>query len=106
VLRYSSGGYTGQGTTGALYRVDYTGTYDPSCAPVSLAENFKRGDVRLGALMSDFHSVHLPAHIKGFEAYDLSGRKVWTYSRKGETGSMQVPFPAHLNKGLLQVRYL
>lgn len=105
VLRYSNAGYGGEGTTGALYRVDYTGTYDPSCAPVSIAQGLSRKPGQSMVTVSGIQPLQLPSGIKGFDVFDLSGRKVWNYVRAEAQDDMQVHFPAHLKNQLLQVRY-
>ena len=43
ILRYSKSGYSDQGTTGALFKVDYIKPIDESCIPVSLARGPIRG---------------------------------------------------------------
>jgi hypothetical protein len=103
ILQYSVDGYSD--INSALARIEYTGPIDETCVPSSLAPaRFGRAR-ETGALVSGFQPVTLPAGSLGLEAFDLSGRKVWTYLRKGADGS-QVEFPRRLASGLLRVRFL
>jgi hypothetical protein len=106
ILQYSQDGYSD--TKSALMRIEYTGTIDDACAPAvtSLAASASGRSGAHGILVSGFQPVTLPAGAEGLEAFDLSGRKVWTYLRNGAAGSLQVRFPKRLASGLLRVRFL
>ena len=56
--------------------------------------------------VSGFQPITLPEGAIGLDAFDLSGRKVWTYRRNGATGSLRLEFPGHLASGLLRVHFL
>lgn len=104
VLQYSQNGYGDNNA--ALIRIDYTGAIDNACAPVSVVRPAAAAASRAGILLSGFQPVELPEGVRGFEAFDLSGRKVWTYMRKGGEGVLRVDIPQSLAGGLLRIRYL
>jgi cytochrome c len=105
ILQYSQNGYGD--ASSALIRIDYNGTIDDACAPsVSVAKTGFGRSSAMGNLVSGFQPVTLPADAQGLEAFDISGRKVWTYMRDGAAGSLQVEFPRQLASGLLRVRFL
>jgi hypothetical protein len=105
VLQYSENGYGD--SKSALIRIDYAGAIDESCAPVSLARSApERPRAGTALLPAGFRSVELPAGSRGLEAFDLSGRKVWSYLRPEASASPRVELPAGLAAGLLRIRYL
>ena len=60
----------------------------------------------VGTVVSGIQTVTLPAEAEGMEVFDLSGRKVWSYLRRGPSGVLRVELPKGLANGLLRVRYL
>jgi cytochrome c len=106
VLQYSQSGYGD--ANAALIRIDYNGTINDACAPVvSLAGSKPSQRSNAAAtLVSGFQPIELPADAAGLEAFDLSGRKVWSFSRQGVSGDLKVEFPRRLASGLLRVRFL
>ena len=105
VLQYSQSGYGDNNA--ALYRIDYTGTINDACAPaVSIAKSAQTEKALSGGLVSGLQPIDLPAEAKGLEAFDLSGRKVWSYARQGATGALRLDLPRSLASGLLRIRYL
>lgn len=104
VLQYSQSGYGDNNA--ALYRIDYTGTINDACAPAtSLAKSARSQGAMAGALVSGFQPIELPADAAGLDAFDLSGRKVWSYARQGVSGDLKLEFPRQLAAGLLRVRF-
>jgi hypothetical protein len=106
VLQYSESGYGD--TKSALIRIDYTGARDEACVPVTVAPHALRGraaEKRLPVL-AGFTYVDLPSGHSGFEAYDMQGRKVWTYVRAGSEGVLRVNLPQAISGGLLHIKFL
>jgi cytochrome c len=105
ILQYSQSGYSD--SKSALIRIDYTGPIDDACAPgsTSLAKTAFGRSGSAWALVSGFQPITLPEGAERLEAFDLSGRKVWTYRRNGATGPVRLEFPGHLS-GLLRVHFL
>ncbi len=103
ILRNSSNGYTGQGSTGGLFKVDYTGPRNDACAPVSLRHEIaSKSGIKGG--VSGYSVFEMPAHLNRLEVYDLSGRRVWSESRGGRTGVLRLRMPAHLAQGVVRAR--
>jgi len=106
ILQYSQSGYSD--TKSALIRIDYTGPIDDACAPAttSLASSPSFRSGAAGTLVGGLQSITLPAEAEGLEAFDLSGRKVWSYRRNGASGDLRLELPEGLANGLLRVRFL
>jgi hypothetical protein len=104
VLQYSGSGY---GDNNAfLFRIDYTGPINDSCYTTAIAKPVQAAQSLSGALVSGLEPIDLPAEAKGLEAFDLSGRKVWSFARQGATGALRVDLPRSLAASLLRIRYL
>jgi len=104
VLQYSGSGY---GDNNAfLFRIDYTGTINDSCYTTALAKPAQAAQSLSGVLVSGLEPINLPAEARGLEAFDLSGRKVWSFARQGATGALRVDLPRSLAPGLLRIRFL
>lgn len=106
VLRYSKNGYGDQGSTGGLFRVDYTGTINEACAPVGIAKRHAeawRHGVRGG--VAGFTVFELPTHAQVIEVFDLAGKVVWSESRQGRAGALRIQVPTHLAQGVVRARY-
>ncbi|MDB5103437.1 MAG: cytochrome c class [Fibrobacteres bacterium] len=105
VLQYSESGYSD--TKSALVRIEYIGPRDASCVPVSLARHDRSQAARKQlAVLAGFTYVDLPSGHSGFEAYDMQGKKVWTYIRSGAEGVVRVDLPSAIAGGLLRIRFL
>jgi hypothetical protein len=107
ILRYSKNGYSDQGSTGGLFRVDYTGAIDPNCDPtVSVAEAGAmpgtRGDLRSG--VAGLTVFEMPAGASVLEAFDPAGRPVWREERRGRQGALRLEVPSHVAQGVVKVR--
>ena len=109
LLRNSNNGYSGG--DGTLVKVAYNGTIDNSCyqpfvatvgTPVSIQAATPRKALAPGFLANG--SVTLPEGYRAVSLYDLSGRKVWQYSRTSASEATSIALPAGLAKGMLQVR--
>ena len=70
-----------------------------------MAKSARSQGAMASALVSGFQPIELPADAAGLDAFDLSGRKVWSYARQGVSGDLKVEFPRQLAAGLLRVRF-
>jgi cytochrome c len=105
ILQYSESGYSDNKS--ALIRIDYTGSRDDTCIPVSLAGSPRRNAAGAGLqVMAGFSAVEIPEGSAGLEAYDMQGKRIWTYVRAGTQGRLRVDLPAHVAGGLFRVRFL
>ncbi len=106
MLRFSDCGYcTG---SGALYRIEYTGSYDDACykpfgpvAPTALAA---RPHQQALSPMAANGVYTLPTGYRSLELFDLSGRKVWSFHRSQIDDPLAVKLPAFLAKGIWEAR--
>lgn len=108
ILRYSKNGYSDEGTTGGLFRVDYTGARNETCLPTSLvARRGAIGAPARGALagIPGMTSFEIPADKQGLEVFDLSGKRVFVERRNGRAGSLRVELPSGLASGLVKARF-
>jgi hypothetical protein len=104
ILQYSETGYGD--TKSALIRIDYTGPRDESCLPVSIADARSNAGVSdRSSMRAGFAYVDLPEGYAGFDAFDLQGRKAWSYSRAGEQGMVRVDLPEAVSGGLMHIRF-
>jgi cytochrome c len=105
MLQYSNAGYTGENIT-ALIRIDYTGPHEPACFPTTKAlRGSAPGSSKRLPVLAGFTAVDMPDGAAGFEAYDMQGKKVWTYIKAvGDPG--RVNLPEHISGGLLRIRFL
>jgi cytochrome c len=108
LLKFSQQGYT-LGNGSAILRVEYTGTYDNSCyQPFNAVTAILPGQAARRTLtpMLVNGMVNLPIGYRSVALYNLSGRKVWSYSRASGTQSESVRVPAELAKGVLQAKLI
>ncbi|MDB5047324.1 MAG: cytochrome c class [Fibrobacteres bacterium] len=105
ILQYSESGYGD--TKSALIRIDYTGARNEACIPLAIAPFAARraANERL-SVMAGFSAIDLPEGASGFQAFDMHGRKVWTYVRARAEGGSRVELPARIAGGLLRIRFL
>jgi glucose/arabinose dehydrogenase len=99
----------------ALYRIAYTGPIDNSCY-TKFTATVGPGPVALQGSVPSIHKtlspaftvsggvLTLPAGYRSVDLFEISGRKVWTYSRASAEASESVKLPAALAKGVLQAR--
>ena len=112
LLRFSQTNYT-LGTGSALYRVEYTGSYDNSCyqpfvATVGTAvaiQSPKAIQKAISPVMAN-GLLTLPVGYRTVELYDISGRQVWSYRRTQTNALEQVKLPANLANGIWQAKLL
>ncbi|HAO98459.1 MAG TPA: hypothetical protein DCQ83_00255 [Fibrobacteres bacterium] len=115
MLRNTSNGYSGG--DGALYRVEYTGTYDNTCyRPFDvtvLGPGATQGTTAIAYHQPIQKSISpvmangmlmLPEGYKGVELFDMSGRQIWNFSRDNSVGSYNVRLPANLGNGIWQAK--
>jgi hypothetical protein len=107
ILRYSRNGYSDDGSTGGLFRVEYTGTILPACEPaVSLAGRHEmQAKAGIAGGLPGITVFEMPAEARRIEFYDLEGRRIWSESRNGRVGRLRVNLPAGVAKGLVRARY-
>jgi hypothetical protein len=107
VLQYSEAGYSD--TKSALIRIEYTGVRDEACLPstsvVPRNARASNGAEKLTVLAGHTYVDVAPGH-KGFIAYDMKGKRVWTYVRAGHEGMVRVNLPSAISGGLLRIRFL
>jgi hypothetical protein len=102
VLGYSRNGYSDQGSTGGLFRIDHTA---PICGTVSLADRHAltaRAGIAGG--VAGISVFEMPAEARRMEFYDLEGRRVWTETRDGRVGRLRVVLPSQVGKRLVRSR--
>lgn len=108
ILRYSKSGYGDEGTSSALFRVDYTGTINEACEPpVSIAEagpKARGNGSFLRSVAAGRAVFELPEEAAGIEVFDLKGKRVWREGRGGRTGLLRLEMPAHLASGVVRAR--
>jgi cytochrome c len=105
LLKYSDNGYSAGGGP-ALFRVEYTGTYDDACyAPFGPgATALKEIGSRRTAVAPVNGVFTLPAGYRAVEFFDVSGRRAWSWRRAGTSGDVTVQLPARMALGLWQAR--
>ncbi len=105
VLQYSAFAYADNNS--ALSRVEYTGVVDPACFPAGTeVRKGRRPADRLSIRLDPDSEWQLPREASGADAFDASGKKLWTYHRKNENPeSMRLPFPHGAAGGLIRFRY-
>src|SRR5690606_25130188 len=105
MLQYSNSGYSGENVT-ALIRIDYNGPHDPSCFPATAAlSESAPGSARRLQVLAGFTAIDLPDGAAGFEAFDMQGKKVWTYIRAAGDPA-RVNLPRQISGGLVRIRFL
>nr|MDQ3003676.1 PQQ-dependent sugar dehydrogenase [Fibrobacterota bacterium] len=105
ILQYSELGYGDFNS--ALFRFDYTGSRDEACIPVSVAGSSRRSAAGPGfQIMAGFSAIEIPEGFGGLEAYDIQGKRIWSFVRAGTQGRLRVNLPAHIAGGLFRVRFL
>lgn len=106
ILRNSTNGYSGQGSSGGLFKVDYVGPRNNACLPpppVSARHQIAARNGVQGGVAG--HSVfEMPAHADRLEVYDLAGRRVWSATRDGRVGALRLKMPAHLAQGVVRAK--
>jgi cytochrome c len=100
ILRYSKSGYGDQGSTGALFKVDYTKPIEESCIPVSVARPGKA--LRAAGSVGGLNAFLLPVGAERIRLFDLSGKLIWSETRKGREGDLRIVPDAALSQGLLR----
>jgi hypothetical protein len=108
ILRYSRNGYSDEGTTGGLFRVDYTGTRNDACLPpTQVARRGAIGAPARGVLagIPGMTAFEIPADKQGLEVFDLSGKRVFVERRAGRAGRLRVDLPSGLAAGLVKARF-
>jgi glucose/arabinose dehydrogenase len=106
ILRYSRNGYSDDGSTGGLFRVEHTAAINPVCEPVVSLSDRHEIAVKAGIVggMAGITVFEMPAEARRMEFYDLEGRRVWVESRNGRVGRLRVSLPAGVAKGLVRAR--
>lgn len=106
ILRYSKSGYGDQGSSAALFRVDYTGAINEACQPVSLARSRDgSAPARMASGVPGLMVFELPEGALGVKVFDLSGRMVWTQRRDGRPGRLRLEMPSRLAAGVVRARF-
>ena len=110
LLKFSGANYGDY--TPALYRVEYTGTYDNACyktfgpANVTAIQPVKSALHRAVAPVFGNGFIQMPVGYRTVELYDIIGRQVWSFHRQQADFEYQARLPAELSKGMLQAKLL
>jgi glucose/arabinose dehydrogenase len=106
VLRYSKNGYSDDGSTGGLFRIEHTGAIIPSCEPPGNRVGGPAFAAKAGLAggVAGITIFEMPAEARGMEFYDMDGRHVWSESRDGRVGVLRFTLPSGVAKGLVRAR--
>ncbi len=109
LLKFSDAGYT-IGSGPQLFRVEYTGIQDSACyrqfVPTVGPTALKSYPTQRPTLTPniDNGAFTLPQGYRSMDLFDLSGKRVWSYSRSSTETSLSVRLPQELAHGLWQVK--